>query len=67
MIKLKRIKKDFGPCNYQFTLPNKDVVEVEVQRNGNKRIFSVTVPVLGALTFPRLTDLKIFVANYFGI
>ena len=67
MIKFRRIKKDFGQCNYQFTIPNGDVIEVEVQRQGNKRTFSATISGAGRLSFSRLKDLRDFINNHFKV
>lgn len=65
MITFRRIKKDFGQCNYQFTIPNGDIIEVEVQRQGNKRTFSASIAGEGRLSFSRLKDLRDFINNYF--
>ena len=67
MIKFRRIKKDFGPCNYQFTIPNGDIIEVEVQRQGNKRTFTASIQGEGRLSFSRLKDLRDFINNYFRV
>ena len=67
MIKFRRIKKDFGQCNYQFTIPNGDIIEVEVKRQGNKRTFSATISGEGRLSFSRLKDLRDFINNYFRV
>ena len=67
MIKFRRIKKDFGPCNYQFTIPNGDIIEVEVKRQGNKRTFSATISGAGRLSFSRLKDLRDFINNHFKV
>ena len=67
MIKFRRIKKDFGQCNYQFTIPNGDIIEVEVKRQGNKRTFSATISGAGRLSFSRLKDLKDFINNHFKV
>tara|TARA_R100000988_G_scaffold102352_1_gene77718 strand:+ start:365 stop:568 length:204 start_codon:yes stop_codon:yes gene_type:complete len=67
MITFRRIKKDFGQCNYQFTIPNGDIIEVEVQRQGNKRTFSASIAGEGRLSFSRLKDLKDFINNHFKV
>lgn len=67
MIKFRRIKKDFGQCNYQFTIPNGDIIEVEVKRQGNKRTFSATISGAGRLSFSRLKDLRDFINNHFKV
>ena len=67
MITFRRIKKDFGQCNYQFTIPNGDVIEVEVQRDGRKRTFSASIAGEGRLSFSRLKDLKDFINNHFKV
>ena len=67
MITFRRIKKDFGPCNYQFTIPNGDIIEVEVQRQGNKRTFSASIAGEGRLSFSRLKDLRDFINNHFKV
>ena len=67
MIKFRRIKKDFGQCNYQFTIPNGDIIEVEVKRQGNKRTFSATISGAGRLSFSRLKDLRDFINNHFRV
>ena len=67
MIKFRRIKKDFGQCNYQFTFPNGDIIEVEVKRQGNKRTFSATISGAGRLSFSRLKDLRDFINNHFKV
>tara|TARA_R100000808_G_scaffold9333_1_gene25703 strand:+ start:2151 stop:2369 length:219 start_codon:yes stop_codon:yes gene_type:complete len=59
MIKLKRLKKDFGyPCDYEYTFENGDKLPIVVQRNKGKRTFFMTLPAHSEQSFSRLRDLR---------
>ena len=45
MIKLRQIKKIGSPPDWQFTMPNDDVVDIRVERRGaNYRRYHIILP-----------------------
>jgi len=61
MIKLQQIKKDTGKPDWQYVMPNGDIVDIRVERTGNARIYHVQLPQpVGKKTFDRMAELREF-------
>lgn len=69
MIKLRQIKKIGSPPDWQFTMPNDDVIDIRVERRGaNYRRYHIILPAPhGKMVFERMADLRDFLnQNYAG-
>jgi hypothetical protein len=69
MIKLRQIKKIGSPPDWQFTMPNDDVVDIRVERRGaNYRRYHIILPAPhGKMVFEKMADLRDFLnQNYAG-
>ena len=69
MIKLRQIKKIGSPPDWQFTMPNDDVVDIRVERRGaNYRRYHIILPAPhGKMVFEKMADLRNFLnQNYAG-
>jgi hypothetical protein len=69
MIKLRQIKKIGSPPDWQFTMPNHDVIDIRVERRGaNYRRYHIILPAPhGKMVFERMADLRDFLnQNYAG-
>ena len=69
MIKLRQIKKIGSPPDWQFTMPNDDVVDIRVERRGaNYRRYHIILPAPhGTMVFEKMADLRDFLnQNYAG-
>jgi hypothetical protein len=65
-IKLKHIKKDNGPPDYLYIMPNKDRIDIAVQRSpkGNKYTCALPQP-HGITTFLKMKDLRNYLYENF--
>ena len=69
MIKLRQIKKIGSPPDWQFSMPNDDVVDIRVERRGaNYRRYHIILPAPhGKMVFEKMADLRDFLnQNYAG-
>ncbi len=69
MIKLRQIKKIGSPPDWQFTMPNDDVIDIRVERRGaNYRRYHIILPAPhGKMVFEKMADLRDFLnQNYAG-
>lgn len=69
MIKLRQIKKIGSPPDWQFTMPNDDVIDIRVERRGaNYRRYHIILPAPhGKMVFEKMADLRNFLnQNYAG-
>jgi hypothetical protein len=69
MIKLRQIKKIGSPPDWQFTMPNDDVIDIRVERRGaNYRRYHIILPAPhGKMVFEKMADLRNFLnENYAG-
>ena len=69
MIKLRQIKKIGSPPDWQFTMPNDDVVDIRVERRGaNYRRYYIILPEPhDKMVFEKMADLRDFLnQNYAG-
>ena len=69
MIKLRQIKKIGSPPDWQFTMPNDDVIDIRVERRcANYRRYHIILPAPhGKMVFEKMADLRDFLnQNYAG-
>ena len=68
MIKLRQIKKIGLPPDWQFTMPNGDVIDIRVERRGsNYRRYHIILPnPHGKMVFEKMADLRNFLTIYYA-
>ncbi len=68
MIKLRQIKKIGLPPDWQFTMPNGDVIDIRVERRGaNYRRYHIILPTPhGKMVFEKMADLRNFLNIYYA-
>jgi len=68
MIKLRQIKKIGLPPDWQWTMPNGDVIDIRVERRGaNYRRYHIILPYpYGKLVFKKMSNLRNFLNKNYG-
>ena len=69
MVKLRQIKKIGSPPDWQWTMPNGDVIDIRVERRGaNYRRYHIILPnPHGKMIFEKMAELRDFLnQNYAG-
>ena len=66
MIKLQHIKKDHGKPDWRYIMPNKDQVDILVDRSGKHNNYTVTLPAPhGTKTFGKMAALREYLFENF--
>ena len=68
MIKLRQIKKIGLPPDWQWTMPNGDVIDIRVERRGaNYRRYNIILPSPhGRMVFEKMAQLRDFLNKNYG-